>query len=297
MLSGILLVDKPCGITSFRVVSIIKTIFNTKKVGHAGTLDPMATGLLPILINKATKAQEFLQNSFKEYQASFKLGVCTDTQDITGKVLKKIDNADVTENKLRETLKKFEGFIDQTPPMYSAISKNGIRLYKLARKGIEVEREKRRIEINKIELLKYNPNEKEADILVSCSKGTYVRTLCSDIGDNLGVGATLTKLRRTKTCNFSIENSIKLSELEESKKYDCLKEYVIPIDNLFFNYCPIFLNKIAEKVFLNGGKLSLNLNKESSSIRVYNRNKFFLGLGIYKSETKELYPKKIFFSE
>lgn len=297
MISGILLIDKPRGMTSFKVVSIIKRLFNTKKVGHSGTLDPMATGLLPVLVNKATKAQEFLQGSNKEYQAGFKLGVCTDTQDITGKVLKKVGNVDVTENKLKETLKKFEGCISQIPPMYSAISKNGVRLYKLARRGIEVEREKRKVKINKIELLNYNLDKKEADVLVNCSKGTYIRTLCSDIGESLDVGATLTRLRRTKACNFSIENSINLGELEELNKNDRLKDAVIPIDNLFLDYIPIFLNKSSEKVFLNGGKLHLDSNVGSSSMRVYNSNKIFLGLGTYKSEIKELHPEKIFFSE
>ena len=153
MLSGAILIDKPSGITSFKVVSELRKILNTKKIGHTGTLDPMATGLLPVLINKATKLQEFLQNGNKEYIAEFKLGLTTDTQDITGKIIKEFENINVSEEQVLGALENFTGEIMQIPPMYSAISKDGVRLYKLARKGIEIEREKRKINSRRNKIL------------------------------------------------------------------------------------------------------------------------------------------------
>ncbi len=296
MISGILLVDKPAGMTSFKVVSIVKRLFNTKKVGHTGTLDPMATGLLPMLLNKATKVQELLQSSEKEYLASFKLGISTDTLDITGKIVKKTDDFKVNKDQLEDVLKSFEGFIEQVPPMYSAISKNGVRLYTLARKGIEIDREKRKVQIKKIKLLSYIDEDHEATILVNCSKGTYIRSLCADIGDRLLTGATLTKLRRTKTCGFTVENSLGLKDLEDLKGKKALHTAVIALDRLFLSYVPIFLNKNLEKVFLNGGKISFDFRIESGMIRVYNNCKEFLGLGEYIKERRVLFPSKVFYS-
>jgi len=293
MLSGAILIDKPGSMTSFKVVSELRKILHTKKVGHAGTLDPMATGLLPVLVNKATKIQELLQNGNKEYIAEFKLGITTDTQDITGKIIKEFENVNVSEEQILSSLKKFTGEIVQTPPMYSAISKSGVRLYKLARKGIEIEREKRKINIYSLKLLNFSKKENLVRVLVNCSKGTYIRTLCADIGDYLGCGATLTSLRRTKTCNFSIEKSVKIEELENLKLTEISEKVIIPIDRILENYEFIVLNKENTKNFLNGRKFNINLDIKDYILRVYSENKIFLGLGKYSFENKELATYKL----
>ena len=293
MLSGAILIDKPGSMTSFKVVSELRKILHTKKVGHAGTLDPMATGLLPVLVNKATKIQELLQNGNKEYIAEFKLGITTDTQDITGKIIKEFENVNVSEEQILSSLKKFTGEIVQTPPMYSAISKSGVRLYKLARKGIEIEREKRKINIYSLKLLNFYKKENLVRVLVNCSKGTYIRTLCADIGNYLGCGATLTSLRRTKTCNFSIEKSVKIEELENLKLAEISEKVLIPIDRILENYEFTVLNEENTKNFLNGRKFNINLDIKGHILRVYSENKIFLGLGKYNFENKELATYKL----
>lgn len=293
MLSGAILIDKPGSMTSFKVVSELRKILHTKKVGHAGTLDPMATGLLPVLVNKATKIQELLQNGNKEYIAEFKLGITTDTQDITGKIIKEFENVNVSEEQILSSLKKFTGEIVQTPPMYSAISKSGVRLYKLARKGIEIEREKRKINIYSLKLLDFSKKENLVRVLVNCSKGTYIRTLCADIGNYLGCGATLTSLRRTKTCNFSIEKSVKIEELENLKLAEISEKVLIPIDRILENYEFTVLNEENTKNFLNGRKFNINLDIKGHILRVYSENKIFLGLGKYNFENKELATYKL----
>ena len=293
MLSGAILIDKPGSMTSFKVVSELRKILHTKKVGHAGTLDPMATGLLPVLVNKATKIQELLQNGNKEYIAEFKLGITTDTQDITGKIIKEFENVNVSEEQILSSLKKFTGEIVQTPPMYSAISKSGIRLYKLARKGIEIEREKRKINIYSLKLLNFSKKENLVRVLVNCSKGTYIRTLCADIGEYLGCGATLTSLRRTKTCNFSIEQSVKIEELKNLALTEISKKVLIPIDRILEDYEFTVLNKENTKNFLNGRKFNINLDIKDHILRVYSENKTFLGLGKYNFKNKELAAYKL----
>ena len=296
MQSGVVLIDKPSGITSFRVVSTIKRLFGTKKVGHAGTLDPMATGLLPILLNKATKIQDFFQNANKEYLAEFKLGIVTDTEDITGKVVKTFSDFNISKEYLSEVLVNFKGEILQTPPMYSAISKDGVRLYKLARKGVEIEREKRKVSINKLDLLDFSETNGLVKILVNCSKGTYIRTLCADIGKVLNCGATLTSLRRTKTHSFHIKNSIKLCDIE-SLDYIGLKNVVIPLDKVLENYDSLYLDEEKSKRFITGCNFRMDLALSTSLLRVYRIDKLFLGIGKYDSETKKISTYKLLLSE
>lgn len=303
ILNGIVLIDKPNGITSFKVVSIVRKIFGTKKVGHAGTLDPLATGLLPVLINKATKIQELIQNANKEYIAEFKLGLNTDTQDITGNIVNKYEGKIVvSEREINNALLRFKGSIQQIPPIYSAISQNGVRLYILARKGIKVEREKRNININCLDLLDFDTQFNIGKILVNCSKGTYIRSLCEDIGNYLGFGATLISLRRTKTCNFDVKESVTLNSLENLKKVG--KEYnvVLPLERVFDNYQSIFLEAKQEKMFKNGRDVKINLNEkfmysffknETNFLRVFNGNNVFLGLGKYSSKNRNISPYKI----
>lgn len=302
MLNGIVLVDKPSGVTSFKVVSIVREIFGTKKVGHAGTLDPLATGLLPILINKATKIQELIQNANKEYIAEFKLGLTTDTQDITGNLVNKYEGKIIiSKREIDDVLSKFKGTIQQIPPMYSAISKNGVRLYNLARKGIEIEREKRNVNINRLELLNFDPLTNVGKISVNCSKGTYIRTLCEDIGNYLGFGATLISLRRTKTCNFAIKESITLNTLKNLKKVGKESDAVLPLEKVFDCYCSVLLGAEQEKMFKNGREFKVNLKEylyysvenEKNILKVFSKNKVFLGLGKYSRKTYKVFPYKL----
>lgn len=210
-MNGILVIDKPKDHTSFDIVAIVRRLSRQKKVGHTGTLDPMATGVLPLLLGTATRAQSLVPDTDKEYVASFQMGVSTDTQDITGTVLSQ-RKVSVDRARLEDVLPRFRGEILQVPPMFSAVQKNGVRLYDLARKGITVDREARPICIHKLILLEYEEKIGKGTLQVECSKGTYIRTLCHDIGEALGCGAVMTELRRTTACGFSLSDSISLEE-------------------------------------------------------------------------------------
>lgn len=257
-MDGILLINKPQGFTSFDVVAVIRKLTKTKKVGHAGTLDPTATGVLPILIGKATKFQDLLLNKSKEYKASFKLGIETDTQDITGEILSESLVPNLKKEEIQNVLNFFKGKIEQTPPMYSAIKQNGQRLYNLARKGIEVSRKKRMIEIKNIELLDYSPETNEVSILVNCSKGTYIRTLVCDIGEKLGCKATLTSLLRTRSGPFWLKDCITLDQAKNFCEADSLHKHIIPLEKFFDNYKSVKLTAAQGKRFKNGGNIDLN---------------------------------------
>lgn len=211
-MNGFVVIDKPAGITSHDVVSRVRRILGTRKVGHTGTLDPFATGVLPIAVNEGTKAIPYLDEGSKAYEALLRLGVATDTLDMTGTVLSESDPSHVTSELFVSSLSGFTGAISQIPPMYSAIKQNGQPLYKLARQGVEVERKARDVEIFSLELLSFDLPH--AAIRVVCSRGTYVRTLADDIGRQLGCGAALQELRRTASGPFRIENAITLTELE-----------------------------------------------------------------------------------
>lgn len=272
-MNGIIIVDKPQGKTSHDIVYAIRRITGIKKVGHTGTLDPMATGVLPICIGNATKVSDMLTLSDKAYTAEFVLGKTTDTLDAEGEVLTETE-VNVTEDEIRAAVMSFVGEIEQIPPMYSAIKQNGKKLYELARQGIEVERKPRKVTINSIDILEING--KTVTIDVSCSKGTYIRTLCADIGERLGTGAYMTKLRRTKTGIFDISESHTLEELGTLKsKTGTLKNVLIPIDNIFEEYPEIILNEKQKKSVTNGVRMTYK-GKENQSYRVYDENKNFL---------------------
>jgi tRNA pseudouridine55 synthase len=224
-MNGVLILNKPKGMTSFSVVNTIHKLTKLK-AGHAGTLDPMATGILVILLGKATKSAKDFESSDKEYEAEITFGIETDSLDSTGKVLSE-KKADVTKEQLLSVMKEFEGEIEQVPPMVSAIKKNGVRLYKLARKGIEVEREPRKITIFKLELLSFDGDK--ATLRVQCSKGTYIRSLCADIGAKLGCGAVMSGLVRTRSGKFAINDSISLEEAIKLHNLGKLEERVCPI--------------------------------------------------------------------
>lgn len=302
-MDGILLVDKPQNFTSFDVVAIIKKLTETKKVGHAGTLDPLATGVLPILIGKATKFQDLFLNKSKEYKAFFKLGIETDTQDITGNIIKETSVPDLKTREIQAVLRDFEGQIEQIPPMYSAIKQNGKRLYSLARQGIEVQREKRLVEIKNIELLNYDKDISEISILVSCSKGTYIRTLVADIGEKLGCVATLSSLLRTRSGSFQLKDCITLDEAKKFHENNSLHKYIIPLEKIFENYKNIILTPAQGKRFRNGGDIDLSRTalkncknyKDAEVFKVYVRSENqnfnslnFLGLGKINLHKNEL---------
>jgi len=214
LINGFIIIDKPAGITSHDVVSRVRRILGTRKVGHTGTLDPFATGVLPVAVNEGTKAIPFLDEGIKCYEALMRLGVATDTLDITGQVLREADCSEVSKELFSATLSRFTGSISQIPPMFSAIKRDGQPLYKLARQGVEVERPPRRVEIHSLELTSFEPPL--AAITVTCSRGTYIRSLADDMGADLGCGATLQGLRRSASGPFAIANAITLQQLEEA---------------------------------------------------------------------------------
>lgn len=221
---GILLVDKPAGITSHDVVDRIRRHFRFKKTGHGGTLDPQATGLLILLLGKGTKISQFLMSGDKTYEGTLRLGVVTDSQDADGQVIRETDPSGVTRAQLEAVLTEFRGDLHQIPPMVSAIKKDGVPLYKLARKGQEVEREPKLIHIYEMRLLDYTPPD--ARFIVRCTKGTYVRTLCHDIGEKLGCGAHLKQLRRTESGPFSVERATPLADLLKLSPMELMQKSV-----------------------------------------------------------------------
>ena len=222
--SGMLLVDKPSGITSFKIVSFIRHSLQVKKAGHCGTLDPLATGLLIVLVGKSTKQQEVFMKQDKVYKAALKLGITTDTGDTDGAVTAS-NKADVTIEQVKAAAKKFVGIISQTPPMYSAIKQNGKRLYELARTGITVERKSRQINIKSIDVL--SCGEGIAEIRVDCSSGTYIRVLAEDIGRELGCGAAISALRRESIGSFSVENAVSYEDENLADKIEGLSPHII----------------------------------------------------------------------
>jgi tRNA pseudouridine55 synthase len=220
-ISAMLLFDKPKGITSFKAAHKIKHILNVKKTGHCGTLDPGATGLLIILVGKATKLQDSFMKQDKVYRSSFLLGTTTDSADLDGKITAKCDFSNITVKQIKDCLEKFKGEIEQIPPMFSALKHNGKKLYELAREGIEVERKPRKVIIKALDFLSYDKETGILDVIVECSSGTYIRTLAKDIGEVLGCGATVSGLRREKIGKYDVKDAI---TYEESENADKLKE-------------------------------------------------------------------------
>lgn len=275
-MDGIILINKEAGITSFGVVSKVRKIFNIKKVGHCGTLDPEATGVLPVMIGQATKLSKYLVEHDKEYVATVKFGVKTDSADRSGNVIEKdgFSLNPVHESFYREAFSKLVGKQKQIPPMYSAIKVNGKKLYEYARDGIEIDREARDIEIYSIDIENINFDANEVVFRTKCSKGTYIRTLCENLAEAIGTIGYMRELTRTQVDNFKIEDSIKLSELEN---IDDKEGKVIPIEKLFENVGEIVLSDRKNELFLNG--VMLTVDYENGVYRVYNDSKF-VGLGV-----------------
>lgn len=296
-MNGILCVNKPSGWTSFDVVAKVRGMARTKKVGHAGTLDPMATGILPLFFGTATKACDVMPNDNKGYIATFRFGMTTDTLDITGNVQSQTESY-ITEAGLRALLPSFLGEIDQIPPMFSAVQVNGRRLYDIARSGAEVERKSRRVNILKLKLLEFSEEEQTAAVEVLCSKGTYIRTLCSDIGEKLGVGATLTALNRHIVGNFTLDDCYTMEQLQAFTDAGVLDEKALPVEKVFEQLPKIKLNEVQSIKFRNGVKLDLNrvrYKNVDGLHKVFDQQNQFMGLARLNLETMELIVEKMFF--
>lgn len=286
-MQGLILLNKPSGITSFGAVAKIKRRAAEKRVGHTGTLDPMATGVLPVFLGRATALSSYLLDGDKSYRATVKLGVSTDTCDITGEVIKDCV-VNLNNNDVLSALKNFVGEIEQTPPMFSAIKKDGVRLYELARKGIEVEIPKRTVAIRSISQISPLNEKNEFDVEVTVSKGTYIRSLCRDIGEFLGVGATLTALCRTEASGFSIEDCIDLEDITE----DNISEYLLNEETAVSHFKEINVTENQARRFSNGGQLSYERLKEQAfddgELFRVKHNGLFIGLGFADNERQQL---------
>ena len=278
MANGIIIIDKPAGWTSMDVCAKLRGMFREKRVGHAGTLDPMATGVLPVFVGRATRAVEFAADSDKEYITGLKLGVVTNTQDTTGEVLEERP-ADVSGERLRQVLEGFTGDIEQVPPMYSAIKVNGKKLYELARKGKEVERRPRPVTIHALELEGWPDAGGDFTLRVVCSKGTYVRTLCHDVGQALGCGGCMSSLRRVKAAGFTLADSVTLEAVQAAVDRGEGESLLLPVDALFAGL-PVLVLKTAaaEKKIRNGAALTACALPDGD-YRVYGADRTFLALG------------------
>lgn len=281
IMDGVINVNKPSGMTSHDVVSRIRREFGIKRVGHTGTLDPDAVGVLPVCIGKATKIAELLTAEEKQYIAEVKLGEVTDTQDSSGVVIEEYA-VNVSETEIREAVNSFIGESEQIPPMYSAIKIDGVKLYELARKGVEVERKARKIEIFGIEILEFRLEENCFTIKVDCSKGTYIRTLCNDIGRKLGCGANMKSLMRTKTGSFSIENSVTLDEIHECIENEDFS-FVSSIGDVLSNYDKIIVAERNAFRIRNGIRPEIEGLIEGKSYRVYDESGQLLTLSQQKN--------------
>lgn len=283
-LSGVILVNKHKGVTSHDIVFKIRRLFGTKKVGHTGTLDPLATGVLPVLVGRAAKAAEYLLCDSKKYVAELRLGITTDTEDITGKILTKTDTLPTKEEFFKACL-GFVGDIEQIPPMYSALKVNGQKLVDLARQGIEVEREARKITVFSLEPETINEKEGLYRIAVHCSKGTYIRTLCSDIGARLGCGATMTELERVESGGFSIENAYTVEQLEAMTEQE-REKLLMDVESLFLDAQAVVLPDFYARLCRSGCEIYLKKIGVSLPLDSYVRicdKKGFFALGQVKS--------------
>ena len=275
MANGILVIDKSAGWTSQDVAAKLRGVFHERRVGHGGTLDPMATGVLPIFIGRATRAAEFLESAEKEYVAGLRLGVVTDTQDTSGNILETHPVA-VTREEVQAALRQFLGPIEQIPPMYSAIKINGQKLYELARRGQEVERKLRSITIHELELLE----GADADYLlrVRCSKGTYVRTLCHDLGRALGCGGCMSSLRRTRAGSFTLSQAVTMQQVLNFAAEQAPQALLMPVDAVFSMHPPLIVTMGQAAKLKNGAQIK-DWQFRPGTYRVYAEDGEFLLLG------------------
>lgn len=291
---GILCLDKPEGFTSFDAVAKLRGMIRQRRIGHGGTLDPFATGVLPLFLGRATRLCDMSPVEDKRYTVTLRLGVETDTQDMTGKVLKECDGQ-ISRADLEALLPLFTGAQQQLPPMYSAVQVGGQRLYDLARQGIEVERQPRDITIHHINLLDYNENTRRAVLDVGCSKGTYIRTLCHDLGQKLGVGGAAETLRRTEALGFALQDCVGYdtiaAALEEGE--EAFARLLLPLETVFRSCPAVHLSPAQDKMFRNGVRMDLARihgvpDRESGLLRVLGNQGEFLGVARASYETSEL---------
>lgn len=287
-MTGILLVDKPQDWTSSDVVAKLRGVLHERRIGHAGTLDPLATGLLVVLLGRATRASDYVMAHDKEYDAVLRLGITTDTQDITGSVLKETP-CRVAPEELSEAISGFTGDIEQIPPMYSAIKVHGKKLYEIARKGGEIERAPRKITVSNITVT--GREENDIRMHITCSSGTYIRTLCNDIGNALGCGGCMAALRRTRVGSSSIDGAHTLEEIIQLAKTGAAEKLLIPVDSVFSMYPSCTVPQDAESKLRNGNIISSAL--PDGTFRVYSESGEFLMLG--SAENGELKTVKSFF--
>lgn len=293
-MNGVINIYKNTGMTSFDVVAMVRRVAKMKKVGHTGTLDP-ASGVLPVCLGKATKIIDYIMENKKVYRVNLKLGMVTDTYDLEGEVLREEDASHITKDEILNCINSFLGTIDQVPPMYSALKQNGVRLYELARQGIEVHREARKITIYSIENIKIESND-NIQMDVCCSKGTYIRSLCYDIGEKLNVGATMTALERIQNGPFTKEEAINIEDLTE----ELLEKHIISIEKALDSFEKITVNEKFGKLLKNGVKVFDNrmYSEEvefNKLYRVYEDNGVFLGLG--KRDEKGFKLEKLLIEE
>ena len=297
-MNGIILVNKPENFTSFDVCAKMRGILHIKRIGHAGTLDPMATGVLPVFVGKATKACDIMPDSSKAYRANVKFGVETDTLDRTGTVTETFEKK-ITESDIISVLPKFKGEITQIPPMYSAVKVNGKKLYELARQGKTVERPERKVTIEKLELEKFDEKNQTAVFYIECSSGTYIRTLADDIAKAAGSGAYLTDLVRTKAAGFDISQTFTLEQIQQMADENRVEDAIISVDKIFSDMPKITLSAKQTVMYKNGVKLYLknikNLKNGVEKYTVYSDKNEFLGIAKTDTENEVLKIGKNFF--
>jgi tRNA pseudouridine55 synthase len=293
---GIFNINKPPGKTSFSVVSAVRRLSRENRVGHGGTLDPAASGVLPICLGQGTRVTEFLLEAPKAYQAEIEFGVATDTDDATGKIISWGDPSGVSRQKLLSALNSFRGLVSQTPPMYSAVKQGGKPLYKLARQGIEVKRQSRLRWIYRLELKSWQPPL--ATIIVECERGTYIRALARDLGQLLGCGAHLRSLLRLRCGPFDIKDAVSLSQLEDAFRDGYWQELIYPIDFVLWHWAAVVVDSGAEVDIRNGRPLVFaggdNLKASGERCRAYTSDGSFLGVLKFNSETGQWQPEKVF---
>ncbi|MCI7721466.1 MAG: tRNA pseudouridine(55) synthase TruB [Mediterraneibacter faecis] len=298
MINGIVNIYKEKGYTSHDVVAVLRKVVGQKKIGHTGTLDPDATGVLPVCLGRATKVCELLTDHDKTYEALLLLGKTTDTQDISGEVLEERDPGDLTEEEVRSCIESFIGEYDQIPPMYSALKVNGKKLYELAREGKTVERKSRKVQIHGIRILEMNLPHVRME--VDCSKGTYIRTLCHDIGEKLQVGGCMEELERTKVGRFLKEDAVTLDEVRQKMEQGEGGELFTPLDQIFAELPAVTVTDAKAWMSYNGNDLPERflLEKEAwtdgQEVRVYDSRKNFIGLYQYRAPKKLFHIKKMF---
>jgi len=292
-MDGILNINKPTGKTSFSIVSLVRRLSGERRVGHAGTLDPAASGVLPVCLGQGTRVIEFLLNAPKAYRAEIEFGVATDTDDATGSIISRGDPSGVSRKSLLSALNSFCGLVSQTPPMYSALKHGGRPLYKLARQGISVERKSRLRRIYRVELIDWQPPL--ATIEVECERGTYIRALARDLGELLGCGAHLRGLLRLRCGSFSLENAVSLSQLEDAFRGGYWQKLIYPIDFVLSQWAAVVVDNGAEEDIKKGRPLVLAPGDPSGErCRVYTRDGSFLAVLKFNPETGQWQPDKVF---